>query len=46
MLTIGVATGPFAGMAAAPEQAPHLRVDALEELAGLLAGAERVKEAH
>lgn len=46
MLTIGVATGPFAGMVAAPEQAPHLRVDALEELAGLLAGAERVKEAH
>jgi putative hydrolase of the HAD superfamily len=45
MLTIGVATGPFAGMAAAPEQAPHLRVDALEELAGLLAGGERVQGA-
>ena len=45
MLTIGVATGPFAGTAAAPEQAPHLRVDALEELAGLLAGGEWIQGA-
>jgi ribonucleotide monophosphatase NagD (HAD superfamily) len=44
MLTVGVATGPYAG-GAAPEQAPHLRVDALEELAWLLAGAERVEGA-
>ena len=42
MLTVGVPTGPFAARAATPEQAPHLKVAALEELAGLLAGADRV----
>lgn len=38
MLTVGVATGPFAA-AGAPGPAPHLRLGALGELAGLLAGA-------
>ena len=38
MLTIGVSTGPFAGMAVPPEQAPQLRVAGLDELAGLLVG--------
>ena len=37
MLTVGVGTGPFARLAAAQGQAPHLRVDLLEDLTGLLA---------
>jgi putative hydrolase of the HAD superfamily len=45
MLTIGVPTGPFARAEAPPEQAPHLRVAALEELAGLLARTARVQGA-
>ena len=36
MLTIGVATGPFAGTGA-PEHAPHLRIGPLEELVDRLA---------
>jgi len=39
MLTFGVGTGPFAGLPAAPEQTPHLRLGALGDLAGMLAPA-------
>lgn len=43
MFTVGVGTGPFAGSAAPPEQAPHRRIEVLEELCGLLAEAEPVR---
>ena len=36
MLTVGVATGPFAALPVAPDLAPHLRVQALQELEGRL----------
>ena len=38
MVTAGVATGPFARSSASQGPAPHLRLDALEDLADLLAG--------
>ena len=43
MRTIGVSTGPFAGMEA-PQQ-PDLRVQGLEDLAGLLTAADGVRGA-
>ena len=36
MLTIGVATGPFAGRPVPPGHAPELRLGSLEDLGGLL----------
>lgn len=36
MLTIGVSTGPFAGQGVPLDQAPHLVIDALPDLKGLL----------
>jgi putative hydrolase of the HAD superfamily len=38
MLTIGVATGPYARVAAAPGQGPQLRIGRLEELVPCLTG--------
>ncbi|MDR3669554.1 MAG: HAD family hydrolase [Holophaga sp.] len=43
MFTIGVSTGPFAGMPAEPGLEPHLRIGRLEELAGLLSAADAVR---
>jgi len=39
MLTIGVSTGPFAGLEAAPGHSPHLRIGQLDQLTGLMVGA-------
>jgi putative hydrolase of the HAD superfamily len=43
MFTIGVSTGPFAGMEADPGQAPHLLIGPLEDLDGLLSSADAVR---
>jgi putative hydrolase of the HAD superfamily len=43
MLTIGVSTGPFAGLEAEPGAAPHLQIGPLEQLAGLLSAADAVR---
>ena len=36
MFTVGVGTGPFADLPVPPEQAPHLRIQGLRELEGVL----------